>query len=471
MPNQANVEHRTMFTRDNLEVLRGIDDECIDLIYLDPPFNSKHDYAAPIGSEAAGAAFKDTWTLHDIDVEWIGLIADEQPRLHALLEAVSDKSDKAYLVYMSVRLLEMHRVLKATGSIYLHCDPTMGAWLRIVLDAIFGKRNFRSEIIWKRATSTQKGSQHGSKRWGNNADILLYYAASPATTLRPERQLTEREIAKKFNHIDANGEQYYDDSAHIWCNPSMGDRPNLCYEWRGFVNPHPSGWRLSKKRLEEEYQKGNIVIRPDGKLERRKYLKDYKGTSYGNIWDDVKPPTKKERVGYPTQKPLPLLERIIEASSNKGDFVLDPFCGCATACVAAEKLGRQWIGIDISDKAAELVKIRAERELSDFLSSQGARMYQIVHRADIPRRSGAIVRPRDVRHRLYGLQEGRCKGCEQHFEFRHFHVDHIIPRSRGGQDVEGNLQLLCGSCNVIKSDKDMAHLRSRLREIGGTYVV
>ena len=137
---------------------------------------------------------------------------------------------------------------------------------------------------------------------------------------------------------------------------------------------------------------------------------------------------------------------------------------CEICCIHK---GRKRIGIDISPKAAELVNRRAERELTDLLSSQGASVYQIIHRTDIPRRSGATVRPRDIKHRLYGLQEGKCKGCEQHFEFRHFHVDHIIPRSRGGQDVEGNLQLLCGSCNVIKGNRDMAYLRSRLQTIGG----
>ena len=165
----------------------------------------------------------------------------------------------------------------------------------------------------------------------------------------------------------------------------MGARPNLCYEWRGFVNPHPSGWRLSKERLEEEYQKGNIVIRPDGKLERRKYLKDYKGASYGNIWDDILPAAGEERTGYPTQKPLTLLERIIEASSNPGDIILDPFCGCATTCIAAESLQRQWIGIDLSVKAVELVKMRLERDLS-MTEDTGLLGDKVIHRTDIPTR-------------------------------------------------------------------------------------
>ena len=162
-----------MFTRDNLEVLRGIDDECIDLIYLDPPFNSNHNYAAPIGSEAAGAEFKDTWTLNDIDVEWIGLIADEHPALSKLLAAVPNDSDKAYLVYMAVRLIEMHRILKPNGSIYLHCDPTMSAWLRIVINAIFGKMNFRNEIVWCYVSPSNT-----KRHFPRKHDTILFYGKS-----------------------------------------------------------------------------------------------------------------------------------------------------------------------------------------------------------------------------------------------------------------------------------------------------
>ena len=256
---------------------------------MNPLFNSNTNYAAPIGSEAAGAEFKDTWTLGDVDNAWLDLIETKYPALNRVIHAAMANSDKSYLIYMAARLLEMKRILKDTGSIYLHCDPTMSYYLKLIMDTIFGKQNFRSEITWKRATSMQKGSQHRSLRWGNNVDILLFYASSLSTSLSPERELTEPEIKEKFDRVNENGRRYYDDSAHIWSSPNMGDRPNLCYEWRGFVNPHPSGWRLSKERLEEEYQKGNIVIRPDGKLERRKYLEDYKGASYGNLWDDILP--------------------------------------------------------------------------------------------------------------------------------------------------------------------------------------
>ena len=485
MPNQPNIAHRTMFTRDNLEVLRGIDDECIDLIYLDPPFNSKHDYAAPIGSEAAGAEFKDTWTLSDIDVEWLGLIADKHPDLHAILDAVPNKSDKAYLVYMSVRLIEMQRLLKSTGSIYLHCDPTMSHYLKVVMDAIFSRANFQTEITWQRT------SAHNNRVFGNVSDCILFYGEKAHDCPDNRVPLNTDYVKKHYRYKDVRG---------VWRSHDLtgaGTRTGESGEpWRGFDPAKYGGRHWSVPRTGAYAKYIHDVLAPGylykhGVQERLEFLNEHdlihfpgnggfpgikrylipgQGMLPTSVWTDIAPLSKsaKENTNYPTQKPLALLERIIKASSNEGNFVLDPFCGCATACVAAEKLGRQWIGIDISAKAAELVKLRAERELTDLRSSQGARIYQIIHRTDIPRRSGAIVRPRDVKHRLYGLQEGRCKGCEQHFEFRHFHVDHIIPRARGGQDVAGNLQLLCGSCNVIKGDRDMAYLRSRLQTIDGT---
>ena len=479
-----NVAHRTMFTRDNLEVLRGIDDECIDLIYLDPPFNSNHNYAAPIGSEAAGAEFKDTWALSDIDVEWIGLMADEYPALHAILHAVPNKSDKAYLVYMAVRLIEMQRLLKITGSIYLHCDPTMSHYLKVVMDAIFSRANFQTDITWQRT------SAHNNRVFGNVSDSILFYGDKAQDCPDNRLPLDTDYVKKYYRHKDERGAWQSHDLTGAGTRSGESGEP-----WRGFDPAMYGGrhWSVPQKGAYAKYihdvlapgfldnqgvherleflNEHDLIHFPDnGGFPRiKRYLMSGQGKVPTSVWTDIAPLSKsaKENTHYPTQKPLALLERIIKASSNEGDFVLDPFCGCATACVAAEKLGRQWIGIDISATAAGLVKLRAESELSDLLSSQGARIYQIIHRTDIPRRSGATVRPRDVKHRLYGLQEGRCKGCEQHFEFRHFHVDHIIPRARGGQDVEGNLQLLCGSCNVIKGDRDMAYLRSRLQVISG----
>ncbi len=456
----TNINPKTIFTGDNLPIMRGINSKSVDLIYLDPPFNSNANYAAPIGSEAAGAEFKDTWTLDDVDNAWLDLIEAKYPALNRVIHAAMTNSDKSYLIYMAARLLEMKRILKDTGSIYLHCDPTMSHYLKLIMDTIFGKQNFRSEITWKRATSAQKGSQHRSLRWGNNVDILLFYASSLLTSLSPERELTEPEIKEKFDRVDENGRRYYDDSSHIWRTPNMGDRPNLCYEWRGFVNPHLSGWRLSKERLEEEYQKGNIVIRPDGKLERRKYLEDYKGASYGNLWDDILPTSGNERTGYPTQKPLALLDRIIKASSNKGDVVFDPFCGCATTLVAAGRLQRDWIGIDISAKAAELVVERIKADQGLF--------QKIVARTDIPKRTDLGDIPRynapENKTRLYGEQSGNCNGCGTHFQQQHLEVDHIIAENVGGTDHIENLQLLCSNCNRIKGDRGQEYLLSRLNK-------
>ncbi len=364
----CNIPNRTVYCHDNLDVLRGINSECIDLIYLDPPFNKNKEFTAPIGSSAEGVQFKDIFRNEDVKEEWLPTIRQDYPQLYSFLEGIKGVGKAynfAYVACMSIRTIECHRVLKPTGSLYLHCDTTMSSHLKLVMDAIFSEENYRSQIAWRRSMSSQKGSQHASKRWGNNTDIILYYSKSKQVNLNPYREPVERERILRFDRVDDNGKRYYDDSAHIWRNPSMGARPNLCYEWRGFRNPHPSGWRLSTERLEEEYKKGNFVILPNGRLQRRKYESDYRGFTFGNFWDDINFVLGDEAVGYPTQKPIALLDRIIKASSNQDDIVLDPFCGCATACVSAERLGRQWIGVDVSIKAYELVKERLTKEAAD----------------------------------------------------------------------------------------------------------
>ena len=444
--------------------MRGMNSESVDLIYLDPPFNSNKTYEAPIGSKAAGAAFKDAWTLSDIDVCEHGELADRSPAAHSVIDAARaahGKSMQSYLIFMAVRLLEMKRILSSEGSIYLHCDPTANQYLKLLMDAIFEARNYRSAVVWKRATSKQKGSQHAPKSWGTNTDIILFYSKTDALKLRPYGKLTLEERLDKFRHVDENGERYYPDNSHIWSTPGMGDRPNLCYEWRGFRNPHPSGWRLSKERLEEEYQKGNFAIIEDPatgqrRLERRKYERDYPGKPIGNLWDDIPPAMGDERTGYPTQKPLALLERIIRASSGPEDFVFDPFCGCATALVAADNLGRQWAGIDLSPKAVELVNTRIAEQGRERLW-KGA-----IVREDIPQLTDTDEVPdyRTHKHRLYGEQEGICKGCDLHFPFRNMTIDHELPRARGGTDHYENLQLLCGACNSSKGDRTMAEWRA-----------
>ncbi len=379
---------------------------------------------------------------------------------------------KIYLMAMAVRLFEMKRILKSTGSIYLHCDPTASHYLKLVMDGLFGKPSFRNEITWQRHTSLAKGSQHAPKTWGTTTDTILFFARKHAS-LSPYREMSESERTAQFPEVDGAGERYYDDSAHIWRTPNMGARPNLCYEWKGFVNPHPSGWRLSEARLEEEYEKGNIVIREDGKLERRKYERDFKGKQAGNLWIDIPVAAGKERTGYPTQKPLKLLERIIKASSDPGDVVLDPFCGCATACVAAEQLNRQWIGIDISPSAEDITKLRLQ-EIVD----EGADLFNpfddVTVTSDPPvpthkREEATQIRLPQARihkHELYGVQEGKCNICNYHFPFRNLTIDHIIPQAKGGTDQRDNLQLLCQACNSTKGTGTQEDAVAKVRAQG-----
>ena len=452
----------TLYTNDNLFILNGLNSKSVDLIYLDPPFNSKRTYSAPVGSKSAGASFKDMWTWKDVDEFYLEKLIDDYPNLVDFIQSIGDLHGKAmmsYITYMTQRLIEMYRVLKDTGSLYLHCDPTASHYLKITIDAIFNKNNFRNEIVWKRATSSQKGSQYGAKTWGTNGDIILFYTKKENFFLDVYRDLLPEEVSRKFPLKDEKGNRYYDDSAHLWRNPGMGARPNLCYEWKGFRNPHPSGWRLSKERMEEEYKKGNIVIRPDKKLERRKYLKDYKGVPMGNLWFDINPAMAGERTGYPTQKPLALLDRIIKASSNKGDVVLDPFCGCATTCVAAEKLGRKWIGIDIEENAAEILIQRLEEATTTMFKN-------FAHRKDIPKRTDIKQEPPDkpsIKEHLFEVQKGLCNGCETKMDIWHFEVDHIVPKARGGGDYLENYQLLCANCNRIKGERPMEYLNQKIK--------
>ena len=487
-----NFLDNTLYEMDNLVVLRGMNSQTVDLIATDPPFNTKRNRSTTAGHYVDNWKWGDTgilpdqWKWNEVHPKWLEEIKDNHNALYYAIDAAKHcqgEDTAAFLCFLSVRLLEMHRILKDTGSIYLHCDPTASHYIKMCMDAIWGKKNFRSEITWKRATSTQKGSQHQSKRWGNNADIIFYYAASKKASLSPERELTETEILEKFKYVDENGQKYYDDSSHIWSSPNMGARPNLCYKWRGFVNPHPSGWRLSKERLEEEYQKGNIVIRPDGKLERRKYLKDYKGASYGNIWDDVLPPSGEERTGSPDQKPLALYERIIKASSNEGDLVLDPFCGCATTIIAAKNLNRRWIGIDRRKDAryhiiTRLMGIdRKERERleeyaidKEWLDKQ-MQPYEMHYQTEPPKRTDEDKQTSPKLAHVYSTEPEnplshaemheilvnqfglKCWGCN--FippDKRYLHLDHIIPKTDGGTNHIDNRALLCQPCNTKKSN-------------------
>ena len=487
-----NFADKTIWTGDNLDILRGMNSECVDLIYLDPPFNSNQDYAAPVGSQAAGAAFKDTWSLSDLDVAWMGLVADEQPAVAHLLQTAGlthGKRMQSYLTMMAVRLLEMRRVLKDTGSIYLHCDDAAGHYLKLLMDSIFGESCYRNHLVWRRATA------HNDRyNYGRIVEHILYYGKTETPYWDWEAAHTPKtddDLKRAYPKNDAfgpvrsenltgpnvrygeSGEPWrgYDVSARgrHWAPPRDGYYAQYIEQhfipgYRSIVGTHARLDALDAAGLIEHPTKG---IWPGLK----RYAASDRGHSPQNLILNPIGFTNynkgAEWVGYPTQKPLALLERLIKASSAEGDIVLDPFCGCATACVAADRLGRQWVGIDLSPKAIELVNQRLQQAPPLGIGPLFHHGY-VTARTDIPRRTDieAPVNYRKQAHVIYGEQMGYCAGCRGHFEFRGLEVDHLVPRSRGGTDHRDNLQMLCSHCNRIKGDRDQAYLIARLKELG-----
>ena len=303
---RPNIKSRTVYLGDNLDFLRGINSECVDLIYADPPFNKKKKFTAPIGSQAEGAGFLDLFAKEDIKDEWVEDFRQENYELHSFLtgiRGIGNSYNYCYLVYMAIRFIECHRILKRTGSLYLHCDPTMSWGLRVMLDCIFGEKNFRNEIVW-----CYHAGGASNKRFARKHDVLLLYGKDANKSAHNILRMPYRDLyAYQENHDPADG-----------------------------------------------------VYHPDGKM-----MHDW--------WEiSVISSKAKERTGWPTQKPLALLERVIKASSKPGDLVLDPFCGCATTCVAAERLGRGWVGIDVAKEAWNQIEKRLKAEVPPDMFRGGA---------------------------------------------------------------------------------------------------
>lgn len=358
----------TLYFGDNLNILREhIPAQSIDLIYLDPPFNSKRDYnllfKTPKGhdSDAQITAFDDTWHWGDqAESEYSELLrqpnTDVAEMIQSLRRFLKESDMMAYLVMMANRLLEMHRVLKPTGSLYLHCDPTASHYLKIVLDAIFGAENYRNEIIWMRTTSKSLMT----RRLPSNHDILFLYSKSTeyiwndsAMFSRYDLNDLDEKTTQKYSQRDPDGRLY---QLTDLTNPNP-NRPNLTYEFLGVTKV----WRWTKERMQAAFDAGLVIQPRPGAVPRyKRYLDEQRGKPLGDVWTDIFPINSQaaERLGYPTQKPLALLERIIQASSNPGDAICDPFCGCGTAVHAAQKLGRNWIGIDITHLAISLIEKR-----------------------------------------------------------------------------------------------------------------
>ena len=359
-----------LYFGDNLTMLREhVKDEVVDLIYLDPPFNSNATYnvlfkeGGRIASEAQAEAFRDTWGWGATAAIAYDEVLREGGETSLLLQALrgwlGDTAMMAYLAMMAVRLKEMHRVLKPTGSLFLHCDPTASHYLKILLDSIFGHEFFRNEIVWKRKAGRGE-TNNAAIRFGVSHDNILFYARSNESIFtRQYRPNNPAYIASKFTHDDGDGRIYRLDNL---TSPSL--RPNLKYEYKGYPPPE-KGWAVSLETMKRMDAEGRVHF-PASKtkrLQRKRFLDDLEGETVDTLWDDIPPINSQaqERLGYPTQKPLTLLERIINSTTKPGSMVLDPFCGCGTSVEAAEKLGRQWMGIDVTHYAITLIEKRLSK--------------------------------------------------------------------------------------------------------------
>lgn len=435
MPNSnLNFELGTIWTADNLDVMKGMNSETVDLVYLDPPFNSDKKWQHPLdgklqkqietiiekdevlfekwldyvddhydqSSDKVIMEFEDAWDYDEVKEEQKEEIRQRIPVVYQIIEAVGESHSlkmKAYLIFMSVRLIEMQRILRPSGSIFLHCDPTANSYIRLIMDAVFGAQNMRNEIVWG---YTGPGSPK-MRQFNRKHDTIYWYSNGDQWT---------------FNKDDVRIE-------HVDGGPHAG----------GFLG------ELDKSTTEEY---GNL-----GKVPESWWVQS-KGNGLA-----IAARQRKQYIGYPTQKPIALLERIIKASSNKGEIVFDPFCGCATAIEAANKLDRNWIGCDLSFMTVPLVRLRCT-------NSYGSNPDKLPVRKDkkeinqpplfITKLSAKAKRV--VKKRLFGMQEGVCNGCGRPYDFKIFAMDHVKPRSKGGDDDEENLQLLCAPCNSRKGAKD-----------------
>ena len=478
--------NRTLFLEDNLPVLRGLDSDSIDLIATDPPFNKG--VPAFTGTTKAGenVEFKDVWNWNDdVHVDWINDLRQRHPSLYNVIHYANTAAGDdmgAFLCWMAVRVLEMHRVLKDTGSLYLHCDQTASHYLKAMMDAIFGRKNFRNEIIWKRTTA----KSNASRGLPVNDDRILRYSKGDASVWNADAvripydmdNLNEK-TSKKYRYKDSDGRLYRLDNLSA---PAQDPSSNLTYEVMGVTRT----WRWTRERMQKAIEDGIVVqSRPGTVPSLKRFLDEQKGRMLSTVWTDINPLNSQaiERTGYPTQKPLALYKRMIEASSNPGDMVLDPFAGCATTCVAAEQLGRQWIGIDIREESGDVIRERLENEVNGNMAWDAIVRTPTTapERTDggepVAPELAVVGRKRNARRISVSKLRGelverdglRCQGCgwaPHHVDY--LQVDHNKPRSLKGSEEMSNLALLCDPCNRKKSYKLTLHeLRMERASDGG----
>ncbi|MBX3266908.1 MAG: restriction endonuclease [Acidobacteria bacterium] len=365
----------TLYYGDNLKILREyIKDESVDLIYLDPPFNSNRNYNVLFkdesGTEAQSqiTAFEDTWRW-SIDAEEVyHELINEPDNVGRMIESfrqfIGTNQMMAYLVMMAIRLKELHRVLKPTGSLYLHCDPTASHYLKILLDTIFGAQQYINEIVWKRSDAHNDAKQ-GATHFGRIHDVIFFYSkTSQRTWNQLYLPLPQKTVDSWYRNVEPETGRRYNKADLTAAKPG-GDTK---YEWKGVPPPEGRYWAYSREKMEQMDADGRLVYSASGRPYMKRYLDESRGVAVQDFWSDIdmlrgiSGGDKNERLGYPTQKPVALLERIISASSNEGDVVLDPFCGCGTTISAAQKLNREWIGIDVTHLSVGLMKYRLRQE-------------------------------------------------------------------------------------------------------------
>ena len=524
--------NRHLFIADNIYLLRRLDNESVDLICIDPPFSKNQTFVGNLNpplteaerdweretlagwgihtaadAENAGiewpegqnnARFQDIWRWeNDVHEDWISRIEDDYPALATVIEATRHAHSEgmaAYIAYMAIRIIEMRRVLKSTGSVYLHCDSTASRYLATLMDTVFGRDNFGNEIIWQRNES--KGL--ASRRLPRNHDTILRVTKSSHSTWNPPYIPHNLEEAQKqYTHKDQDGRLYQLTSL---TNPNH-NRPNLTYEFLGVTRV----WRWTKERMQEAYEAGQIVQTRPGAVPRfKRYLDEQKGIPVDDIWTDIKPlqAQSTERTGYPTQKPVALAERIILASSNPGDVVLDCFAGCAYVPVAAERNGRQWIACDISPRALTVLRRQFAKFQYAVDGSQNAEQPALMVAAnvitrsphDLPERTdtdpaerqdikelpeikfkvpSSIIPEKEMLEHLLKLSgyQAWCCGFANRMSSgvivetaNNFHLDHIDPKSKDGSNQIWNRAPLCPTHNVRKSNRRV-HLAEYREEI------
>ena len=459
---------------DNLAVLQGMNSENVDLIIMDPPFKNNGEVYHGSGT-AEAAAFHDYWTWREhVHESWWEGIRDNWRGVYAVVDAIryAVNSDMAaYAAAMAARFMECHRILKRTGSIYIHCDPDVSPYWRMLLDAVFGSDNFQREIVWKRS-SAHNDSGQGARRHGAIHDSLLFYTKTNSHTWNPVFTEYDASYIENFYKFveEGTGRRYRLDNLTA---RRTSDQPSLRYELMG-ITPHPNRvWAYGYENMMKLVAEGRVIQTKPGNVPvYKRYLDEMPGVVLQDIWADINPLSSgsRERTGWPTQKPAVLYERIVETSSNEGDVVLDPFCGSGTALVAADNLNRRWVGIDLDLEAEPIIRARLENIRLN--SSPPVRTDDRRNAWDEPDWEGLtpmkidpktiVQNSRERKNIIAGMYGLFCAGCgfsppvdwSEDDRLEYLEVDHDTPRTGKEYDNQlGNLMLLCGPCNGRKSDK------------------